>query len=78
MNSEPFVIERSFNAPVEKIWKAITDKQQMKQWYFDVPEFKPETPQKNFDGEFDGIGTSLLPGTHNTDGFYVATLRRQT
>ena len=42
------------------------------------PEFKPETPQKNFGGEFDGIGTSLLPGTHNTDGFYVATLRRQT
>ncbi|HEY4248527.1 MAG TPA: RsmB/NOP family class I SAM-dependent RNA methyltransferase [Lacunisphaera sp.] len=40
------------------------------------PEFKPELPPKNFGGEFDGIGTSLLPGTHDTDGFYVATLRR--
>jgi uncharacterized protein YndB with AHSA1/START domain len=42
MNNEPFVIERTFNAPVEKVWKAITDKDQMKQWYFDIAEFKPE------------------------------------
>ncbi|MEO6995081.1 MAG: RsmB/NOP family class I SAM-dependent RNA methyltransferase [Lacunisphaera sp.] len=41
------------------------------------PEFKPETPPKDFGGAFDEIGTSLLPGTHNTDGFYVATFRRQ-
>ena len=39
---EPFVIERTVNAPIEKVWKAITDKEQMKQWYFDIPEFKPE------------------------------------
>jgi len=42
MKNEPFVIERTYNAPVEKIWKAITDKNQMKQWYFDLAEFKPE------------------------------------
>ena len=42
MNNEPFVIERTFNAPIEKVWKAITDKDQMKQWYFDLAEFKPE------------------------------------
>ncbi len=41
-------------------------------------QFKPEAPPQGFGGEFDGIGTSLLPGTHNTDGFYVATLRRQS
>lgn len=40
--NEPFVIERTFNAPIEKVWKAITDKDQMKQWYFDLAEFKPE------------------------------------
>ena len=38
---EPFIIERTYNAPVEKVWKAITDKEQMKQWYFDIAEFKP-------------------------------------
>ena len=39
----PVVIERTFNAPVEKIWKALTDIKQMKQWYFpQLEDFKPE------------------------------------
>lgn len=42
MKSEPFVIERTYDAPVEKVWEAITNKDQMKQWYFDLPQFKAE------------------------------------
>ena len=42
MKTEPFVIERTYNAPVSKVWQAITDKDKMKQWYFDLKEFKPE------------------------------------
>lgn len=42
MSKEPFVIERSYKAPVEKVWQAITDKEKMKQWYFDLAEFKAE------------------------------------
>jgi len=42
MNTAPFVIERTLNAPVERIWKAITDPTEMKQWYFDLPTFRPE------------------------------------
>lgn len=42
MNAEPFVITRTFNAPVEKVWNAISNKDDMKQWYFDLPEFKSE------------------------------------
>ena len=42
MKDEPFVIERTFNASVDKVWKAVTDKNEMKQWYFDLKEFKPE------------------------------------
>ena len=42
MKAEPFIIERTYNAPVRKVWKAITDKDDMKQWYFDLAEFKPE------------------------------------
>jgi uncharacterized protein YndB with AHSA1/START domain len=38
----PFVIERIYNASSEKVWKAITDKEEMKKWYFDLKEFKPE------------------------------------
>jgi hypothetical protein len=32
-----FVIERSYNAPRKKVWRAITNKEDMKQWYFDLP-----------------------------------------
>jgi len=40
--AEAVVIERTFNAPVERVWKALTDVAQMRQWYFDLKEFKPE------------------------------------
>lgn len=39
MNNEPFIIERTFNASADKVWKAITDKNDMKHWYFDFAEF---------------------------------------
>lgn len=39
---EPLVIERTYAVPIERVWKAITDKSEMKQWYFDVSDFKPE------------------------------------
>ena len=42
MQNEPIVIERTFNAPVKEVWKAITDKNDMKQWYFDFESFIPE------------------------------------
>lgn len=40
MKNDPFVIEKIFNAPIQKVWKALTDKNEMKQWYFDIAEFK--------------------------------------
>ena len=42
MNPAPLVFERVFNASKTKIWKALTDKNEMKKWYFDLPEFKAE------------------------------------
>ena len=42
MKAQPFIIERTYHAPIEKVWEAITDKDEMKQWYFDIPAFKPE------------------------------------
>jgi uncharacterized protein YndB with AHSA1/START domain len=38
----PLIIERIFNAPASKIWRAMTDTEEMKKWYFDLPEFKAE------------------------------------
>ena len=39
--------------------------------------FTTGKPVQSHGGEFDGLGTLLLPGTRNTDGFYVALLRRR-
>ena len=59
MKQEPFVIERTYNAHIERVWKAITDKDQMKQWYFDISEFKPE-PGFEFQFEAKNEGVSYL------------------
>jgi len=37
---ENVVIKQRVNAPVEKVWNALTDKAQMKEWYFDIPDFE--------------------------------------
>ena len=47
------VIERTYNAPVEKVWNAITNKEEMKKWYFDIADFKAEP---GFEFEFVGEG----------------------
>jgi uncharacterized protein YndB with AHSA1/START domain len=46
----PVVIERIFNSPVEKVWNAITDISQMKQWYF--PQLEDFQPEKGFETQF--------------------------
>ena len=40
--AEAIVVERTFNAPVARVWKALTDVDLMREWYFDLKEFKPE------------------------------------
>ena len=39
---EPLVVERTFDAPVALVWKALTDKDDIKQWSFDIREFEPK------------------------------------
>ena len=52
-DEKAIVIERVYDAPVSRVWKAITDKDQMKQWYFDLDEFRAE---KGFRFQFYGQG----------------------
>ena len=40
MQSEILTQEELYNAPLEKVWNALTDREQMKQWYFDIPDFE--------------------------------------
>jgi uncharacterized protein YndB with AHSA1/START domain len=40
MSDKIVFVERVFNAEKKIIWRAITEKELMKQWYFDLKEFK--------------------------------------
>lgn len=52
---EPIIVERLIDAPVSEIWKAFTEKERMKKWYFDVDDFKPEVGFVfHFDGQNEG------------------------
>jgi uncharacterized protein YndB with AHSA1/START domain len=51
MNTDPLIIEKNMNAPVKKVWEAITDNDQMRKWYFDISSFKP---QLGFEFQFEG------------------------
>lgn len=53
MDNDPVVIERMYDSSIEKLWNALTNPTQMKQWYFDIPGFKPEV---GFEFQFYGEG----------------------
>jgi len=55
MKKEHILVERTFNVPVKKVWSAITNPKEMKQWYFDIENFKPKVGVKfDFMGGPDG------------------------
>lgn len=41
------------------------------------PDYTAEPPARDFGLTPRSVGLAILPATHNTDGFYVATLRRK-
>src|SRR5437868_9003170 len=47
--AEAVVIERTFNAPVGRVWKALTEVEEMRQSYFNLKQFKAEV---GFEFEF--------------------------
>jgi uncharacterized protein YndB with AHSA1/START domain len=54
---QPLVIERTFHAPVAKVWKALTTKKDFDQWFFELNEFKPEVGFE-FQFEVEHAGTT--------------------
>jgi uncharacterized protein YndB with AHSA1/START domain len=53
--SQPLTKEVILDAPVSRVWNALTDKEQLKQWCFDMNAFKPEPGfEFQFYGEKDG------------------------
>lgn len=51
----PFVVEQVYDAPIKKVWQAITRKDSMKEWYF--PQLKKFEPIKGFEFEFTNDGS---------------------
>lgn len=54
-NNLPLIIETILNTPVEKVWKAISNKEEMDKWYFKTSAFKPEV---GFTFQFPGEGSN--------------------
>jgi uncharacterized protein YndB with AHSA1/START domain len=51
MNKDSIVVEQTFNAPAATVWQAITNKDQMREWYFNLKQFKAEP---GFEFQFEG------------------------
>ena len=52
-NEGELIISRLINAPIEKVWLAITSKEAMDKWYFKIAFLKPEV---GFSFQFTGEG----------------------
>ena len=47
--TDAVMMERTFNAPIDRVWKALTEVEEMREWYFDLKEFQPKV---GFEFEF--------------------------
>lgn len=50
MKAEPIIVEQVYRSTVEHCWQAITDENQMKQWFF--PTMDSFKPQVGFETQF--------------------------
>ena len=71
LDPDAVIVERSLNAPIDVVWRAITDLDEMKRWYFPtIPAFKPKVGFKTqVDTEHEGVIyehlweiTEVIPG----------------
>ena len=68
--NQPVVVERTYNAPAARVWQAISTRDGIKNWFFDLEDFKPEVGVDFwFDVEHEGFKyehrcriTELVPG----------------
>jgi len=51
-----FAMEQMYNAPIEKVWRALTDENQMREWYF--PQLRKFEPVVGFRFEFADDGSA--------------------
>lgn len=51
MKNENVIVERTYNASIDKTWSALTSVDEMRNWYFQLEDFKPKAGFK-----FDFLG----------------------
>jgi uncharacterized protein YndB with AHSA1/START domain len=51
----PFVLEQVYDAPIDQVWRALTDEQAMRAWYF--PQLQKFEPVVGFDFTFTDDGS---------------------
>ncbi len=39
MDTKPIIVVQEYNTSIDKVWNALTNKEEMKYWYFNLPEF---------------------------------------
>jgi uncharacterized protein YndB with AHSA1/START domain len=88
MESQPVIVEVVIDAPADKAWEALTDNDQLKKWYFVLPEFFAEvgfefrfTGGKNPDKPFfhtcrvtEVVNEQILAYTWKYEGFEGVSL----
>lgn len=61
MKTDPVIIERTFSVPAIKVWEALTDAKKMKEWYFNIENFKPEV----------GFKFQFMAGSENKNYLHI-------
>ena len=63
-DTTPVIVEYVLNAPIEKVWPALTTKEEMHNWYFEIEAFKPEP---GFQFQFSGEGSKGEKYVHHCE-----------
>jgi len=50
-SEDPVIVEQSFNTTVDKVWRAITNRDEMIQWFF--PNIETFSPEVGFETQFE-------------------------
>lgn len=70
---QPIVVEKKLQAPVTKVWAALTEADLMEKWYFKLEEFKAET---GFKFSFPGVGNTGNSFTHLCEVLEVISMKK--
>jgi uncharacterized protein YndB with AHSA1/START domain len=62
METQPLIVEKKLNAPAARVWEALTNNEQMQQWYFKLDNFEARI---GFEFSFLGQGSKGENYKHN-------------